>query len=142
MPEVVVGWCARCWACWGGDLGGKLYILGVAGFNTPIWDVLVPEGEQEVLNHLRMCSRCPVFQIRQVVPVGLARGQFCCWARWASFSMKKNMYYSIYSVFTYNILFSKCLGRWKWMDGSGWIWMTFNASLSYLRSHIDYSIYS
>jgi len=28
------------------------------------------------------------------------------------------------------------------MDGSGWVWMTFNAPLSYLRSHIDYNKYS
>jgi len=27
--------------------GGKLYILGVAGYVTPIWDVLAPEGERE-----------------------------------------------------------------------------------------------
>ena len=26
---------------------GKLYILGVAGYVTPIWDVLAPEGERE-----------------------------------------------------------------------------------------------
>jgi len=25
----------------------KLYILGVAGYVTPIWDVLAPEGERE-----------------------------------------------------------------------------------------------
>ena len=31
----------------GGILGGKLYILGVAGFIMPIWDVLVLQGEQE-----------------------------------------------------------------------------------------------
>jgi len=31
-----------------GSLGGrKLYILGVAGFITPIWDVLAPQGQQE-----------------------------------------------------------------------------------------------
>ena len=31
-----------------GSLGtGKLYILGVAGYVTPIWDVLAPEGERE-----------------------------------------------------------------------------------------------
>jgi len=31
-----------------GLLGGrKLYILGVAGFITPIWDVLAPKGEWE-----------------------------------------------------------------------------------------------
>jgi len=38
--QMWVGGCARCW-------GGKLYILGVAGFITPIWDVLAPEGEWE-----------------------------------------------------------------------------------------------
>jgi len=38
--QMWAGGCARCG-------GGKLYILGVAGFITPIWDVLVPEGEQE-----------------------------------------------------------------------------------------------
>ena len=27
--------------------GGKLFILGVAGYVTPIWDVLALEGEQE-----------------------------------------------------------------------------------------------
>jgi len=31
-----------------GSLGaGKLYISGVAGYVTLIWDVLVPEGERE-----------------------------------------------------------------------------------------------
>jgi len=31
-----------------GSLGtGKLYIFGVAGYVTPIWDVLAPEGERE-----------------------------------------------------------------------------------------------
>jgi len=44
MPEVVVGWCSHYWAHWGGR---KLYILGVAGYVTPIWDVLAPEGEWE-----------------------------------------------------------------------------------------------
>jgi hypothetical protein len=31
----------------GGFGGGKLYILGVAGYNTPIWDVLALQGERE-----------------------------------------------------------------------------------------------
>ena len=31
-----------------GCIGGrKLYILGVAGYNKPIWDVLAPKGERE-----------------------------------------------------------------------------------------------
>jgi hypothetical protein len=90
MPEAVVRWCAHCWARWGGIGGGNFYILGVAGFITPIWDVLAPQGEQErALNHLRMCSRSLAFPIRQVVPVGIARIQFCCWARWARFIIEK-----------------------------------------------------
>ena len=31
----------------GAMLGVKLYILGVMGYDKPIWDVLAPEGEQE-----------------------------------------------------------------------------------------------
>ena len=31
----------------GGILGGKLYILGVAGYDTPIWDVLALQGERK-----------------------------------------------------------------------------------------------
>jgi len=31
----------------GGISGGKLYILGVAGLDTPIWDVLALQGERE-----------------------------------------------------------------------------------------------
>ena len=27
--------------------GGELYILGVAGYNKPIWDVLALQGERE-----------------------------------------------------------------------------------------------
>ena len=44
------GDCVHCWAHWagwGGFLGGKFYILGVAGYNKPIWDVLALEGEWE-----------------------------------------------------------------------------------------------
>ena len=41
-------------------------------YNTSIWDVLVPEGEQEEAGeHLSMCSRCLAFPIRQAVPAGL-----------------------------------------------------------------------
>ena len=44
MPETVVGWCAHCWGLIGGE---KFCILGVAGYNRPIWDVLALQGEQE-----------------------------------------------------------------------------------------------
>jgi len=44
------GDCAHCWARWAGIcriLGGKFYILGVIGYNTPIWDVLALQGVRE-----------------------------------------------------------------------------------------------
>ena len=47
MPDVVGGWVRSLFGTLGGIWGRKLYILGVAGYNKPIWDVLAPEGEQE-----------------------------------------------------------------------------------------------
>jgi len=47
MPEVAGRWVRSLLGALGGISGGKLYILGVAGFVTPIWDILVPEGEGE-----------------------------------------------------------------------------------------------
>ena len=47
MPEAVVGWVRSLLGALGGISGRKLYILGVAGFITPIWDVLALQGEQE-----------------------------------------------------------------------------------------------
>jgi len=57
----------------GGILGGKLYILGVAGYNTPIWDVLALQGEwKEAGEHLHGAKLINFFPIRQAVPDGLA----------------------------------------------------------------------
>jgi hypothetical protein len=84
----------------GGILGGKFYIWGIVGYNKPIWDVLVLEGEQEeALNRLGMGSISPGFPIRQAVPLGLARAQNCCWAHWARFFKYKKVYCSKYSIF-------------------------------------------
>jgi hypothetical protein len=47
MPDVVGRWVRSLLGTLGAIFGAKLYILGVAGYDTPIWDVLVPEGEQE-----------------------------------------------------------------------------------------------
>ena len=44
MAEVAGGVGALTVGCIG---GGKLYILGVAGYNKPIWDVLALQGERE-----------------------------------------------------------------------------------------------
>jgi hypothetical protein len=43
MPAMVVGCCTRCW----GAIGGGIFcISGVAGYDTPIWNVLAPQGER------------------------------------------------------------------------------------------------
>ena len=52
--------CWAHWAGWGAILGGKFYILGVAGYNKSIWDVLVLEGEREEAAEPRM--RCQTNQ--------------------------------------------------------------------------------
>jgi hypothetical protein len=51
------------------------------------------------------------------VPGGLARAQFCSWARHARFFIEKKVYKARYSVFTYNIPFYIPQGRQEWMDG-------------------------
>ena len=49
------------------------------------------------------------------------------------------MYSSRYNIYTYILPFFMPQWRLEWVDGSGWVWMMFNAPLSYLRSHIDYN---
>ena len=80
--------CWAHWAGWGAVLGRKFYILGVAGYNKSIWDVLALEGEREEAGeHLwgdRLLGSFPIrdsFPIRQVVPVGLPWARFCSRAR-------------------------------------------------------------
>jgi len=105
MPEMVVRWCAHCW-------GRKLYILGVAGYDTPIWDVLAPEEEWVVVGeHVHGAKLIIFFPIRQAVPDGLAQAQFCSWARSAWVFIEQKTYITRYSVFTFNIMLSKCPGR-------------------------------
>jgi len=71
MPDVAGRWLHLLLHMLGGIFGWDFSYLGVAGLDTPIWDVLVPQGEQErALNRLTMCSRSPAFQIRQAVPRG------------------------------------------------------------------------
>jgi hypothetical protein len=95
MPEAVVGWCAHCWACWGGIGGRKFDIWEEMIYYTPIWDVLVPEGTREGAGeHLTTGTRSRTVPIRQVVPVGLPQARFCSWARWAPFFIRKKVYYS------------------------------------------------
>jgi hypothetical protein len=64
MPDVAGGWLRSLLGALGGISGGKLYILGVAGLDTPIWDVLAPEGKrEEAEGRLRTGSRSPASQL-------------------------------------------------------------------------------
>ena len=84
----------------GGFGGGKLNILGVVGYNTPIWDVLALQGERdEASQRLWGDILLGSFPIRQAVPGGLAWARFCSWARWAQFSIEKIVQSSRYNTF-------------------------------------------
>ena len=79
MPDVAGGWLCLLLGTSGGILGGKLYILGVAGYDTPIWDVLALQGERdEAGQRLWGAKLINLFPIRQPVPVGRAQA----WFRW------------------------------------------------------------
>jgi len=109
----------------GGILGGKLYISGVAGFNTPIWDVLAPEEEREEAGERLYSAKFENYvPIRQAVPVGFARARICCWARAQIFIIKFTDM-SSYSLFTHISAFFVHLGMREWMDGNGYIQMSF-----------------
>ena len=87
---------------------------------TPIWDVLVHQGEQvQVLIHLSTHSRCPVFPIRQAVPVGLAQALDCCWGHWAWYFIPKKLYTSEFNTFMCNLHFFNGQGKQEWVDGFG-----------------------
>ena len=80
------------------------------------------------------------FHIRQV----LVGGQFWCWAHWAQFSMDKVVYSSIYSIFITILVLYSSQGRWEWVDGHGYCYLSciLIASkaphLSEGITHIDY----
>jgi hypothetical protein len=65
------------------------------------------------------------FQIRQVLPAGLARVGFCCWARWARFFIEKNKCTSRYHTFLSIKGFSIGISQREWVDGGQWVWMMF-----------------
>jgi len=99
-------------------LGVKLYILGVMGYDKPIWDVLALQGEQEEAGERLHSAKFENYvPIRQVVPVGLAWAWFCSWACCARFFIEKNLYIARYSVFTCNITFYIQRRRGERVDG-------------------------
>jgi hypothetical protein len=110
--------------------GQEILYLGVAGLDTPIWDVLAPQGEQErVLNGLTMCSRSPAFPIRLAVPVELAWARFCWWAHWARLFILKKLYLSSSNLLKHSTLFLMPLGRREWVDAHGCVWMWFHIKI-------------
>jgi hypothetical protein len=117
MPDVAGGWLRSLLRMLGGILGREILYLGVAGLDTPIWDVLALQGEEEeALNRLRMGSISPGFPIRQAVPLGLARAWFCCWARWAWFLMQKKKIL-LATVYLHTIHLFLCVGG----GDNGWM---------------------
>ena len=111
MLDVAVGWLCSLLGTLGGNFGWDILYLGVAGLNTPIWDVLAPEGEQEeALNCLRMGSISLSFSIRQAVPLGLAQ---------AWFFIEKQMYYSRYNTYISILHIYNSSRRWARVDGFG-----------------------
>ena len=76
-----------------------------------------------ILAELPDSRQNPWGTVKYWVPVGLAQAHFCSWAHLAWFFIEKNVYCNKYSIFTYILLFSKCLGRQEWMDGIGSVWM-------------------
>ena len=94
MPDVAGGWVHLLFGTLGGIWGGKLYILGVAGYNKHIWDVLALEGEREEAGeHIDSPKLINFFPIRQLLPVGLALACFCSWARWVWFFTVERMFF-------------------------------------------------
>ena len=125
MPDVVGGWVRSLLGTLGVMLGVKLYILGVMGYDKPIWDVLALQGEQEEAGeHLHGAKFENYVPIRQVVPVGLAWARFCSWARCARFFIAKTMYISKYNTSIYTLPISVAQGIQEWVDDIGWTRMT------------------
>jgi hypothetical protein len=90
MPDVAGRWLRSLLGVLG---GGKLYILGVAGYNTPIWDVLALQGvPEEAGEHNCGAILINFFPIRQAVPGGLAWARFWSWAHLVGVSGCKNLY--------------------------------------------------
>ena len=86
----------------GHDGGQKLYILGVAGYNKPIWDVLALQGEGEEAGERLYGAK--------FVELSKLGKRFCDWARCSRFFKDKFLYYSRNNVFTCNVPFFMLLG--------------------------------
>ena len=73
MPDVAGGWVhSELLGALGGISGGKLYILGIAGYNKPIWDVLALEGERvEAGEHLYGAKFVELSQLGKRCQMGL-----------------------------------------------------------------------
>ena len=130
MPDVAGRWLRLLLCTLGGIFWREISYLGVAGLDTPIWDVLARQGEQErVLTRVTMRPRSPAFQIRQVVPAGLLWVSFAAGLVGHGF-LHWNFY--IYVVIMYiNILYPFLCIRG---GGNGWMAMDAFRCRSYFGS--------
>ena len=112
------------WQAGGCVGGGKLYILGVAGYIT-IYTHLgcfgARGGAGGGWRAFIRCQICPVFPIRQAVPVGLARAWFLLLGSLGSvFHRQKTVYWQIQYIYIYYTPFCGSreagMGGWHWMD--------------------------
>jgi len=113
MPDV-----ASRWVCWGWEIiyfGGSRvhYNLHSSGM---FWR---PRRSGRRL--FIQCQICPVFPIRQAVPVGLARARFLLLGSLGSvFHRQKTVYWQIQYIYIYYTPFCGSreagMGGWHWMD--------------------------
>jgi hypothetical protein len=69
MPDVVGGWLCSLLGMSGGKLG---WDMGISGLDTPIWDVLAPEGKREgALWSLQRVPEVRVYQLGKRCQLGL-----------------------------------------------------------------------
>ena len=65
----------------GAMLGIKLYILGVMGYDKPIWDVLALQGEQEEagehLHGAKFENYVPIRQLTCICPLDISIPRTC-----------------------------------------------------------------
>jgi len=114
------------WQAGGCVGGGKLYILGVAGYIT-IYTHLGCFGARGGAGGgcLYGAKFVQFSQLGKRCQLGLLELGFCSWARWARFFIDKKLYIGKYNTFISITPLSVGQGRQEWVDGIGWTRMTF-----------------
>jgi hypothetical protein len=100
------------------------YIFGIGVFNYIHWGYFRAPGWSR-RDGLQRMGLDDDFSIRNVLPF---RDAHIAWAyalRLPWFIMLKMLQVGSYDVFTLIAAFSVCLRMEEWVDGKGWVWMTF-----------------